>query len=147
MTIYFELSSHELNDISYFSMGNFTFEKEGVCFTSKNRKPDQSCMLLASLPDLFFRLMKVKKGEIRKFVFSPVDCSYQLLFEKQKNKLLISEFSREKLICGVDEFAEALHKEVRDLLIRYDIEIEYMDIARQDFVECWSEFKTLFPDQ
>ncbi|WP_294674974.1 hypothetical protein [uncultured Fluviicola sp.] len=145
MIIHLELSPHDLNDISYFSLGNFTFEKDGVCFTSKNRKPDQSCMLLCSLPDLFDRLMRLKRGEIRKCVFSPDDCSYTLLFEKQKDKLLISEFSREKLICGIDEFAQALHLEVEELFIRYDFEIEYMDIARQDFIPCWNEFKSLFP--
>lgn len=116
MIIHLELSPYELNDISYFSMGNFTFEKDGVCFTSKNRKPDQSCMLLLSLPQLFIRLIRMKKGEIRKFVFSPSDCSYSLLFEKQKDKLLISEYSHVKLICEIDEFAQALHREVSDYL-------------------------------
>lgn len=145
MIIHLELSLHDLKDISYFSLGNFTFEKDGVCFTTKNRKPDQSCMLLCSLPDLFYRLIRMKRGEIRKFVFSPVDCSYTLLFEKQKDKLLISEFSREKLISGIDEFAQALHREVNELFIRYDFEIRHLDVAREDFVECWNEFKTLFP--
>lgn len=58
MIIHLEVSPHYLDDISYFSPGNFTFEKDGVCFTGKNKKPDQSCMLLASLPDLFWRLMR-----------------------------------------------------------------------------------------
>jgi hypothetical protein len=145
MIIHLELSPYELNDISYFSMGNFTFEKDGVCFTSKNRKPDQSCMLLLSLPQLFIRLIRMKKGEIRKFVFSPSDCSYSLLFEKQKDKLLISEYSHVKLICEIDEFAQALHREVNDLFVRYDFEISELDVARDDFVEDWNEFKTLFP--
>jgi hypothetical protein len=145
MIIRLELNPHDLNDISYFSLGNFTFEKDSVCFTSKNKKPDQSCMLLSSLPELFIRLVRMKKGEIRKFVFSPIDCSYSLLFEKHKDKLLISEYSHVKLICGMDEFARELHREVNELFIRYDFEIRQLDVAREDFVEDWNEFKVLFP--
>lgn len=145
MNIHLELSPHYLDNISYFSLGNFTFEKDGVCFTSKNKQPDQSCMLLLSLPQLFIRLIRMKKGELRKFVFSPSDCSYSLLFEKHKDKLLISEYSHVKLICEIDEFAQALHREVNDLFVRYNFEIDELDVAREDFVEDWNEFKTLFP--
>ncbi len=144
MTIHLEISPHEVTDISYFSLGNFIFEKDGVYFTSKNRKPDQSCMLLASLPNLFDRLVKVKRGETRKFVFKPLDCSYELLFEKQKDQLVISEFSRQKLICGIDEFAEAFYREVNDLMVRYYFRIEELDIAREDFVESFKSFIETF---
>lgn len=143
MNILLELSPHELDAISYFSYGDFTFEKEDVSFSNKGKRI-QGCMLLSSLPDLFYKLIRVKRGELRKFVFDPIDCSYELLFEKQKDRLHISEFSRDKLICGIDEFAEALYHAVIEMENRYDFEIMYLDIARQDFVECWNEFKEVF---
>ncbi len=101
-------------------------------------------MLLSSLPDLFHRLVRVKKGEIRKFVFTPMSISYDLLFEKQKDELVISEFSRHKMISGIDEFAELLYKAVIEMFIRYDLEISELGSGREDFLESWIEFKAAF---
>ncbi|MGV3611374.1 MAG: hypothetical protein ACO1N0_10520 [Fluviicola sp.] len=143
MNIQLELNPHELDKISYFSYGDFTFEKDGVSFSNKGKRIP-GCMLLSSLPDLFDRLIRVKRGEMRKFVFDPIDCSYQLLFEKQKDKFHISEFSRQKLICGIDEFAKALYQSVIEMEIRFDFEIRSLDIARQDFAESWDEMKEVF---
>ena len=143
MKIHLEVSHNEQGNISYLSYGNFTFEHDNLSFSNKGKRVP-GCMLLISLPELFNRLVKMKRGEIRKFVFDPLDCSYELLFEKQKDQLQISEFSREKLICGIDEFAEELYQEVIEMFLRYDLQISELGSFREDFLESWKEFKAAF---
>ncbi|MNJ84423.1 hypothetical protein D3C87_18760 [compost metagenome] len=101
-------------------------------------------MILASLPELFSRLVHLKNGTARKFVFSPLDSSYSLLFEKVKDKLIISEFSKEKLICGLYEFSTALLLETERLLAVNEIEIEELGGAAIDFAESIRSFKEVF---
>jgi hypothetical protein len=139
MEIHLEIAEKP-RDISYFSLGDFTLEEDGLCFTTRPK----GCKILTSLPDLFHRLVRLKKGEIRKFVFTPMSISYDLLFEKQKGQLVISEFSRQKMICGIDEFAELLYKAVMEMFIRYDLEISELGSGREDFLESWIEFKAEF---
>lgn len=143
MKILLELSSNEQGNISYLSYGDFTLEKDNIVFSNKGKRV-QGCMLLSSLSDLFDRLVKVKNGEMRKFVFSPLDCSYELLFEKRKDQLYISEFSKKQLICKVDEFAEHLYQAVIEMFLRYDLEISEMGSGREDFLESWIQFKATF---
>lgn len=143
MKIRLELSDSDPKDVSYLSYGNFTFEKDGISFSNKGKRV-QGCMLISSLPQLFDRLVKTKKGEIRKFVFDPLDCSYELLFEKRKDQLVISEFSHQKMTCGIDDFAEELYQAVIEMFLRYDLEISELGPGREDFFESWNEFKAAF---
>ena len=143
MKIHLELNENEPGDISYHSYGSFTFEQDKISFSNKGKRV-QGCMLLISLPELFHRLVRVKRGEIRKFVFDPLDCSYELLFERRKDQLVISEFSHQKMICGIDEFAEELYQAVMEMFLRYDLQISELGSGREDFFESWIEFKAEF---
>jgi hypothetical protein len=143
MKIRLELSENKPRNISYHSYGDFTFEQDNLSFSNKAKRV-QGCMLLISLPELFDRLVRTNRGEIRKFVFEPQDCSYELLFERRKDQLVISEFSRQKMTCGIHEFAEELYQAVREMFIRNDLEISELGSGREDFLKSWIEFKAEF---
>ncbi|MCG8577373.1 MAG: hypothetical protein MI810_21000 [Flavobacteriales bacterium] len=144
MPVYFEATPLNDESLSYLTMGYFHFEKEGVTLSNRNKKPDQAAMLLASLDSLLDRLVAFKKGSLRKAVFSPLDCSYELLLEFSKGKVKLSEFGKVVLTFDLDELAKGVWEAYHDLLNQHNVELIDMSEATQDLEKSLKVFAEVF---
>jgi hypothetical protein len=139
-----ELELSEKRNVGEFSLGYFTIEKDGLLFTNKFKKPNQACMLFHSLPLLFDGLNRLRNNNGRIFVFQPIGCSYELVFERQKENLKIYEDSKSSIICNFKIFAEVLLNTYFQMMNRQKLTLESLDSISEDFEESLNSFKNQF---
>ncbi len=139
-----ELELSEQSKVGEFSLGYFIIEKDGLLFTNKFKIPNQACILFHSLPLLFDGLNNLRKNNGRIFVFQPISCSYELVFERQKENLKINEDSKSSIICNFKVFALALLNAYFELMNQQKLTHESLDSISEDFEASLSTFKTNF---
>ena len=142
MKVELELSEH--NNIGEYSLGYFAIKNMGIVFTNKFQKPNQAFMIFHSLPLLFDGLNRLIINNGRVFVFQPIDCSYEIVFERQKENLKIYEDSKSSIVCDFNVFALELFIAYNEIMNHHKLTIDNLNDIKDDFETSLSTFKTNF---
>jgi predicted secreted protein len=142
-----ELASIEANDrVDTFSRGYITIRGKYGIATSKEKKPDQSMMLLLSIVQLLDSIRSfIQDSKADKYNYVGVDCSFQFFIERDGDLLSLLNNRKEEIDrVRPIELIEAIWKGVNNFMSCYGQCIDSADLVTDDLYSSIKEFKEQF---
>ncbi len=116
LKITLEIDSVE-RDVSFFELGNIEIRVDDKIISSRNRTPDQSFMLFASLDELLDGLYLLQKD--KEYLFNGIDSSFKIHFIMLSNSTLELSSYGVTITIDFETFIKTLIVECQNLLRKY----------------------------